>query len=120
MRQLTLATAGFEKYGRVTRRPRHLRPRHQHVRLPFSLSPKSHPQSAILVRRTANQTRADFVNGLIDVNLIAGCFKEGLQRVEDRGVIIIDGHGALAIARHKRHFPFRFRSVCRSIKCLGF
>jgi hypothetical protein len=34
-------------------------------RWPLSLSPKSHPQAAILVRRTANQTSADFVNGLL-------------------------------------------------------
>jgi hypothetical protein len=33
--------------------------------LPFPLSPKSHPQPAVLARRTANQIRADFVNGLL-------------------------------------------------------
>ena len=49
----------------VTRRAWQLRPRYQHVRLPFPLPSKSHSPPAFRVRRTANQTRADFVNGLL-------------------------------------------------------
>ena len=49
----------------VSRRARHLRPRNQHVRLPFPLPSKSHPPPAFLVGRPANQTTADFVNGLL-------------------------------------------------------
>src|SRR5947209_10017828 len=48
----------------VTRRAWQLRPRYQYVRLPFALPPQSHSPLAFLVRRTANQTQADFVNGL--------------------------------------------------------
>ena len=35
------------------------------VRLSFPLPSKSHPPPAFLVRRSANQTRTDFVNGLL-------------------------------------------------------
>src|SRR5947209_15316434 len=49
----------------VTRRAWQLRPRYQYVRLPFALPSKSHSPSAFLVRSTANQTQADFVNGLL-------------------------------------------------------
>jgi hypothetical protein len=52
----------------VPRRARHLRPRNQHVRLPFPLPSKRHPPPAFLVRRPANQTAADFVNGLLGGN----------------------------------------------------
>ena len=49
----------------VSRRARHLRPRNQHVRLPFPLPSKRHPPPAFLVGWPANQTAADFVNGLL-------------------------------------------------------
>src|SRR5689334_15501229 len=49
----------------VTRRAWQLRPRYQYVRLPFALPSQSHSPPALLVRRTANQTQADFVNGLL-------------------------------------------------------
>src|SRR6059058_3329757 len=49
----------------VTRRAWQLRPRYQYVRLPFALPSQSHSPPALPVRRTANQTQADFVNGLL-------------------------------------------------------
>src|SRR5438309_7947002 len=49
----------------VTRRAWQLRPRYQHVRLSFPLRSQSHSPPAFLVRRTVNQTKAEFVNGLL-------------------------------------------------------
>src|SRR5499427_9787053 len=49
----------------VTGRARHLRPQHQQLILSLPLSSKGHPSPAVLVRQLTNQTRADFVNGLV-------------------------------------------------------
>src|SRR5215469_10557463 len=49
----------------VTGRARHLRPQHQQLILSLPLSSKGHPSPAVLIRQLTNQTRADFVNGLL-------------------------------------------------------
>lgn len=70
----------------VTRRAGHLRPCHQHVRLPFPLPSKRHPPPAFLVGSHVNQTVADFVNGLLRVPvggaMVARCHDERAGRVE--------------------------------------
>ena len=66
----------------VSRRARHLRPRNQHVRLPFPLPSKRHPPPAFLVGWLANQTTADFVNGLITPERVGSRLLSLLQIVQ--------------------------------------